>query len=172
MSLWERLRGKNENKPPEPAEPRGVPRLRVAALTGYYWDGAQPLPHGVRDISESGMYIYTRERWYLGSLVLMRLDREDCDVGTAEHSIAVLARVVRWGEDGVGLEFVFADPEALEKKSAVLAGGAEKIEFEQFLAHLKSKQSESALQKGSEADRGKRATAQPDADPGEGGVGV
>jgi len=172
MSLLEELRRRLKHEPQEPEEPRRVPRLRVAALISYYWDGDRPSPHGVRDISDSGMYVYTRERWYPGTFVLMRLEREDYGEGAPEQSIAVLSRVVRWGEDGVGLEFVFADSEALEKTSPVLAGGAERIEFEQFLAHLKSKHGEAALLKGSIADRGKETAALPDADPGGGGVGA
>ncbi len=167
MNLWEKLGWRRK-----PEEPRRAQRLRVPNLTVYYWDGAQPSPHGVRDISESGMYIYTRERWYPGTFILMRLQREDCKEGDPERSVAVLSRVARWGADGVGLEFVFADPKAPEKETPVLAGGVEKIEFDQFLARLKTKYGEAALQKGLKADRGTESTTLRDAGPGEGGVGV
>ena len=171
MNLWAILHWKRKRAPREMDEPRRVPRLRVPALTAYYWDGSRPLPHGVRDISQSGMYVYTDERWYPGTVVLMHLQREDCKEGTPERSIAVLARVMRWGEDGVGLEFVFANPEDSEKRSPPLAGGVEKDEFESFLAHLKFKHGEAALQRGSKADRGKETPTQ-DAGPGDGGVGA
>jgi len=169
MNLWERLR-RRKPEPLEPEEPRRAPRLRVPALTAYYWDGSRPMPHVVRDISESGMYIYTRERWYLGTLILMRLQREDRAEGAPERSIAVLSRVMRWGADGVGLEFVFADPEDPEKKAPPLAGGAQKPEFEWFLAHLAFKHGKTAILQGSKADRGKDETA--DAGPGGGDVGA
>jgi len=142
MSLWEELRRKLKLGLLHLQERRWVPRRHVPGLTSYYWDGDRPSPHGVRDISESGMYVYTRERWYPGTLVLMRLEREECEEGAPEQSISVLSRVMRWGDDGVGLEFVFANQ---GKKPPQLADGAEKIEFQQFLAHLKSKYGVAAL---------------------------
>ncbi len=172
MNLGEKLRRRFKLGPREHEDPRHASRLRVPALIAYYWDGSQPSPHGVRDISESGMYIYTHEHWYSGTLILMQLQREDCEEGSPERSIAVLSRAMRWGEDGVGLEFIFADPEKPEKNSPLLAGGAEKFELERFLAHMKLKYGEGALERGSEADRGKEIPALPAAGPGDGGVGV
>lgn len=160
MKLWERLRGKRE--PVEPEEPRRSPRIRVPQLTAFYWDGSQPSPHAVRDISETGMYVYTRERWYPGTLILMHLQRDDVERGARERSLAVLSRAARWGTDGVGLEFVFADPQDPEKKEPVLAGGARKEEFDWFLAHLALKVGAAALVRGAKADR-----AEAEAVPGE-----
>jgi PilZ domain len=171
MSLWAELRQMLKTELHDPDEPRGVPRLRVVALTSYYWDGAEPAPHGVRDISESGMYIYTRERWYPGTLVLMRLERESAEDGAGNESISVLLRVRRWGEDGVGLEFVFEDPDDPEK-SAPLAGGAKRSEFQRFLGHLKSKQGESVQVKSSKADRSQETPALKEAGAKDGGVGA
>lgn len=152
MKLWERLR-RSKPEPAEPEEPRRSPRIRVPLLTAYYWDGSRPCPHAVRDISENGMYVYTEERWYPGTLILMRLQREDCAEGSPERSVSVLSRVARAGSDGAGLEFVFADPQAAEKKEPVLSGGASKLEFDWFLAHLAHRVGALALQKGSKADR-------------------
>ncbi len=172
MNLWEKLHRRRKPEPLEPEEPRRAPRLRVPALTAYYWDGARPSPHGIRDISQSGMYIYTGERWYPGTLVLMRLQREDCSAGSPERSVAVLSRVMREGEDGVGLEFVFANPGDPEEKPPPLAGGAEKGEFDWFLAHLVRKYGEAALHQSSSVDRGKEAPSLHDVGCGEGGVGA
>jgi hypothetical protein len=58
----------------------------------------------VRDISPTGVYIVTDERWYPGTVVRVTLtDRHD---PTADRTITVNATAVRFGNDGVGLEFV------------------------------------------------------------------
>jgi PilZ domain len=168
MNLWKELHRRLKLGLLMALEPRRAPRWRVPALTGYYWDGFPPRPHDIRDISKRGMYIYTRERWYPGTLILIHLERADCKEGARERSISVASRVMRCDDDGVGLEFVFADQ---EKTEPMLAGGAEKIQFERFLAYLKLKHRESAFQQGTEADRGKE-TAVLDVHPDDSGVGA
>ena len=50
-------------------DPRKAPRVKEPGLAAYYWNGAAPVAHGVRDISSSGLYVVTEERWYPGTLV-------------------------------------------------------------------------------------------------------
>jgi hypothetical protein len=59
-------------------DPRRAPRVPGNGLAAYYWNGALPAAHGIRDISSSGVYVVTEERWYPGTLVLMTLQRTDC----------------------------------------------------------------------------------------------
>lgn len=95
--FWRQLLGKERRK----AERRPVP-----GLVAYFWDGGPPFPHPVREISLTGMYLLTEERWYLGTVVMMRLQQTETPDGDPNHSIAVHARAVRWGEDGVGMAFL------------------------------------------------------------------
>jgi hypothetical protein len=106
-------------------------------LAAYYWNGEAPVAHGIRDISSSGLYVVTEERWYPGTLVLMSLQRSDLGEEMAERSIAVQSRAVRWGPDGVGLQFIL--PEGQERRRGNPAGldAAGKKEFERFLGQLK-----------------------------------
>ena len=60
----------------------------------------------VRDISATGLYVVTEERWYPGTLVLMTLQNTAFGEEVAERTICVHSRAVRWGKDGVGLQFV------------------------------------------------------------------
>jgi hypothetical protein len=118
-------------------DPRKAPREAAPGVAAYYWNGAAPEPHGIRDISSSGLYVVTEERWYPGTLVLMILQRTDDGEELAERSIAVLTRAVRWGQDGVGLQFVLA-----EDKNGKQAGngplvGTDRKEFDRFLQQLK-----------------------------------
>jgi len=89
---------------PEPTQPRKALRESVSGLTAYFFTGGAPVPHAVRDVSTSGMYVFTDERWYPGTVVRMTLT--DRLQPTAENSITLNMAVMRCGDDGVGLQFV------------------------------------------------------------------
>jgi len=88
----------------DPPEPRSSPRVTIAGLIAYFFTGGTPVPHEVRDISTTGLYIVTGERWYLGTVI--RLTLTDRHNPTTDRSITVNARVARCGLDGVGFEFL------------------------------------------------------------------
>jgi len=121
-------------------DPRKAPREENPGLAAYYWNGAAPEAHGIRDISSTGMYLVTEERWYPGTLVLMTLQRTDGGEEMAERSISILSRAVRWGHDGVGLQFILADPKDTRKGNTPLMETADRKEFERFLEQLKSEE--------------------------------
>jgi Flp pilus assembly protein TadG len=92
----------------------------------HYWDGSAPEGRHLRDISHSGAYIYTPERWYPGTIIRIILQgyqtaaRKDGTVGPAA-SACLPARVVRHGSDGVAVEFAFRDKEEEETLRTFLA---------------------------------------------------
>lgn len=67
--------------------------------------------HVIRDISATGLYLVTRERWPVGSEVKMSLQRTGPPSHGAQPAITLQLRVTRWGADGVGLEFAGPAPE-------------------------------------------------------------
>ena len=79
----------------------------------------------------------TEERWYPGTLILMTLQRSEGGEEAAERSIQVLSRAVRWGHDGVGLQFILADSKEAHVGNTPLIESAERKEFEKFLKQLK-----------------------------------
>jgi hypothetical protein len=86
----------------DPSDPRRARRLVEGEMVVEYWDGVAPAGPGIRDISESGAYIRTTEKWYSGAIVrLLFRGRE------AKTSVPVLAQVVRQGNDGFAMEFMF-----------------------------------------------------------------
>jgi uncharacterized protein len=117
-------------------DPRRAPRVPGSGLAAYYWNGDAPTAHGIRDISASGLYVVTEERWYPGTLVLMTLQRTDLGEEVAERSVAVNSRAVRWGPDGVGLQFILADEKTLKEGKLPLLDAAGKKEVEHFLEYL------------------------------------
>jgi hypothetical protein len=125
---------------PDPRKAPKAPRAeRVPApgLAAYYWNGSSPAARGIRDISSSGLYVVTEERWYPGTLVLITLQRSDLGDQVAERTISVQSRAVRWGPDGVGLQFVLHDEQDRSGGKAPVVDSASRKEFERFLEQLK-----------------------------------
>jgi hypothetical protein len=141
--------GMNDAKPPKTwlerwwsPDPRKAPDLRKSSrdelpgLAAYYWTGAAPKAHSIRDISSTGLYVVTEERWYPGTLIVMTLQNGDGGEERVERSISVHSRAVRWGNDGVGLQFILpGDNDPALKNSPVQA--ADRKELEQFLERLR-----------------------------------
>ena len=121
-----KLRGWLLPEKEEDEEPRRAPRGLEPEVIVHYWDGSVPDARHVRDISDTGAYIYTPERWYLGTIIRILLQgypksiRED---GTTvpTSSICIPARVVRHGTDGIAVEFIFQDEEEEQRFQKFLA---------------------------------------------------
>jgi hypothetical protein len=79
-------------------------------MVAHYFTGGAPKPKNVADISMSGMYLLTDDRWMPGTMIQMTLQKP-CASGEKKQSINVLSRIVRRGSDGVAIEFIM--PEAL-----------------------------------------------------------
>jgi hypothetical protein len=117
-------------------DPRRAPRERAPGVAAYYWNGAAPKAHTVRDISATGLYVVTEERWYPGTLILMTLHNSQAGEQLAERSISVLSRAVRWGNDGVGLQFVLENEENAQNGKGLQLDGVNKEDLAQFLQDL------------------------------------
>jgi PilZ domain len=83
---------------------RQAHRHPLPGLVAYYWTGGTPRPQMIGDISADGFYLLTEERWTIGTVIQMTLQRTET-AGDTDHAISVLSRVVRSGTDGVGFEF-------------------------------------------------------------------
>lgn len=117
-----------------PSERRRTRRKEFLPLAAYYWDGAEPKPRQVKDVSPEGMYLLTDERWYPNTMLQMTLVRNDRNRGEPGHSIRLAARVIRAGQDGVGFAFV------VKSRTADAMGVFEiettKADLKRFLAGL------------------------------------
>ena len=106
---------------------RRAPRSAEPEVVVYYWDGSAPEGRHIRDISATGAYIYTPERWYPGTIVRIILQGYPTAVkaegaASVPTSICIPARVVRDGTDGVAVEFVFHDQKEEGAFKTFLAG--------------------------------------------------
>jgi hypothetical protein len=94
------------------------------------------MAHPVQNISSTGFYLLTKERWHPGTIVTMTLQRT-CDAHvnpSAEHYIAVQSKVVRFDEDGVGFAFIPLETQVEDLKSRPVGKKA----LGRFLEQLKS----------------------------------
>jgi len=120
----------------EPPDPRKAARESLDGLSAYFFTGGTPVAHGVRDISLTGLYVITSERWYPGTMVRMTLtDRHE---PTAERSITLHATVMRSGDDGVGLRFVLQNPKDRRRPADGTAESADMAQVELFLQKLRN----------------------------------
>jgi|HubBroStandDraft_1064217.scaffolds.fasta_scaffold44674_3 hypothetical protein len=113
-------------------DPRRAPRDFATGLAAYYWTGGPPEAHAVKDISPTGLYVVTEERWYPGTLILMTLQNTAFGDEVAERTICVHSRAVRWGKDGVGLQFVLQNDSEDRSMAA-----ADKKALDRFLQRLR-----------------------------------
>ncbi len=118
------------------ADRRRSERVPLPGLVAYYWTGSTPRAYQISDISSTGLYLLTEERWYPGTMVLMTLQRTDSAGRNIDDAVAVQSKVVRWGSDGLGLAFVLpraVDPDLSEVRYRT---GADKKTLERFLNRL------------------------------------
>lgn len=85
---------------------RRAPRIPEPGLVGFYFSGGHSQPHPVRNLSVMGFYMVTDERWLPGTVIRVTLQIIDSPGDDPRDTLTVLSRVVNWGEDGGGFEFV------------------------------------------------------------------
>lgn len=120
---------------------RRAPRQPLPGVVAYYWTGSTPRAYQIADISSTGFYVLTEERWFPGTMVLMTLQRIDNSGKNLNDSIAVQSRVVRWGSDGLGLAFVVSKTVDPHSGESIRENGADKKTLERFLERLKEESS-------------------------------
>jgi Flp pilus assembly protein TadG len=109
------------------ADRRRDARTPEPTVIAYFWTGAEPIPHRLRDVSLSGAYMYTAERWYLGTMLQLTLDDDRLRTNEMQKpgqagSVTLWSKVVRHGSDGVGLEFLFAKRTRQKEWNRFLSG--------------------------------------------------
>jgi hypothetical protein len=91
-----------------PSDRRLSARLLKPGLVAYYFTGGPPRAHNIANISITGFYLQTEERWMPGTIIRMTLQMIGSKGDEPTDTLTVHSRVVRWGADGEGFEFVLA----------------------------------------------------------------
>lgn len=90
---------------------RSAPRMTEPSAVAYLWNGGQPVPRRIKDLSHSGTYLYTEERWYPGTMLQVTLDLarkgEVAEPLETLKTMTIWCKVIRSGPDGVALQFIF-----------------------------------------------------------------
>lgn len=118
-------------------ERRRAERRVSPDLAAYHWTGARPKQESVKDISSSGVYLVTSERWEPGAVVSLTLQRRGPLEGNFERRVAVQARAVRQEEDGIALSFVLPEGMDLRLWQSPLKSSAEQTQPEDVLREFR-----------------------------------
>ena len=98
--------------PQETSQPQRAERRAVPGLEAIHWTGSSPGLDIGRNISATGMYLVTRERWPQGEVNPVRLVYPELADDNPDRQVTLQTKAVRWGEDGMGLNFVL--PESMD----------------------------------------------------------
>lgn len=112
---------------------RKASRKSVENMVASFWTGGAPIVHTIRDVSSTGLYVVTAERWYLGTVVRMTLAKADLVRPDGRISVCVGAEAIRWGNDGVGLRFVVDSTRRKNRGQQLSLYGADREQLDQFL---------------------------------------
>lgn len=81
-------------------------RVAARSVEAFHKAAREEKPIRIKDISATGIYLITTERWPLESNVSVILRRKRLFGNGETSQVQMKAQVARWGEDGVGLTFV------------------------------------------------------------------
>ncbi|MGC8549074.1 MAG: PilZ domain-containing protein [Acidobacteriaceae bacterium] len=117
------------------SERRRARRQISPPLLAFYWNGGLPEPHVVPDISRTGMFVKTNDRWSESSLLRVTLQMQSEDPQKSGETITVQCKVVRAEEDGVGMALMLAEDKK-SKEEAAAGSMATRKQLKTFLEHL------------------------------------
>ncbi len=121
---------------PDPPDPRLGQREPPPGLIVQIWTGEVLQTYKIRDISKTGLFVETEQRWYRGTVIRVRLTKVSTEEVPEERSITVQMKVARLASDGVGLQFVPPTDRDLRRGRVSTFEGASSKQLEEFLEWL------------------------------------
>ena len=122
---------------PTSQQPQRAERRYSPSLAAYHWSGSTLHLDPVRDISSTGAYLLTQERWEPGQMITLTLQRTGPLEKAKENFIAVQARAVRWDDHGVAVSFVLPPGADLRLWQSPLKSASEQTEPEDILREFR-----------------------------------
>jgi hypothetical protein len=92
-----------------PHDRRRANRRNVPGLVAYYFSGGAPKGHEISDISATGFYMITKDRWMPETMIQMTLQKPGTNGKLRRDSVTILSKIIRVGDNGVGAQFVVAE---------------------------------------------------------------
>lgn len=137
---------------PSASERRRAERRISPSLAACDWKGAIPRLNSIRDISATGAFLMTQQRWEPGETIALTLQRSGPP--ERENNFPVQARAVRWDDNGVAITFVLPAGADLRLWQSPLKSAAEQNEPEDILREFRVAQAISFLTRISPEVRG------------------
>ena len=75
-------------------------------LAAFHWDGPTPKQNHVANISSSGAYLLTHERWNAGEILSLTMQRSGVLQSSAHRRFTVQAQTIRRDDKGVAVAFL------------------------------------------------------------------
>ncbi len=124
-------------------ERRRAERRSSPSLAAYHWKGSTPRQNSVRDISATGAFLVTQDRWEPGEIIALSLQRSGPP--EKENSFSVQAKAVRWDDHGVAISFVLPAGADLRLWQSPLKSAMEQDQPEDILREFRVAQAISFL---------------------------
>lgn len=97
-------------------------------FVAHHGSGTNARHDDIKDISSTGLYLLTEERWLPGTVVSLTLQMKSPLEEISERRISLQAKCIRWGEDGVGLSFVLPNAPGANAWRVLLQNASEQSE--------------------------------------------
>lgn len=107
------------------------------SLAAYHWDGSTPKENTVGNISASGAFLLTNQRWDPGESLSLTLQRKGPPARTPEHRFSLQATAVRRDRHGVAVSFVMPEDADLRLWQNPLQTPEEQAEPESILREFR-----------------------------------
>lgn len=108
------------------------------SLAAYHWDGSTPKENVVSNISASGAFLLTNQRWDPGETLSLTLQRKGPPERIPEHRFSLQARAVRHDGQGVAVAFVMSPDADLRLWQSPLKTPEEQAEPENILREFRT----------------------------------
>ena len=112
-------------------------RRESPALAAFQWHGSTPCQAPVANISCSGAYLLTRERWNVGELHSLTLQRSGALEGASARRVTVQAKVIRRDSEGVGVQFLMPSGSDLHLWHSAIKADAPQTEPEDVVREFR-----------------------------------
>ena len=122
---------------------RRAERRNSPSLAAYLWKGHLPRLNSIRDISSTGAFLLTQERWEPGEILSLSLQRSGPP--EKENSFSIQAKAVRWDDHGVAVSFLLPPGADLRLWQSPLKSASEQNEPEDILREFRVAQTVSFL---------------------------
>jgi hypothetical protein len=118
-------------------ERRSIIRLLVQGLIAYRLDDDEKRVYGVRDVSPTGLYLRTQEKWRPGSVVSLVLQQKSATDEQCEKRVRVDLKAVRCDENGAGFSWVWPEGVEFEAWKRVHTKRSDETDSDYFLRELR-----------------------------------